>query len=219
MDDISVTQLFARMDTHLARYDAYLARRDAELQVITETLTQQNARLQETTEMLRDVRRELEEARALRRGPVPDYDTAFEAWTRHQAAAIRVGAWDQVDRAHVAEAIEGLWKADLHALALLLLGFLELIYRPCAAEAGHDSWQSAVIDGHRGLLERCQRDARARVRGVLEAHLAAEYAWARRQLLGRRTAPLWEPPEACPWTLDQLLDEGWWPPEAPARLP
>jgi hypothetical protein len=182
-------------------------------------LAASNARLQEAAQRLRAVQRELEEARALRRGPVPDDDTAFEAWTRHQAAAIRVGAWDQVDQAHVAEAIEGLWKADLHALAMLLLGFLELIYRPCAAEAGRDYWQSAVIDCHRGLLERCQRDARARVRGVLKAHLAEAYAWARRQRLGRRTAPLWEPPEACPWTLDQLLDARWWPPEAPAWLP
>lgn len=180
-------------------------------------LAESNAHLREAAQLLRDVQRELEEARALRRGHVPDYDTEFDAWTRHQAAAIRVGAWDQVDQAHVAEEIEDLRKSDLHALAMLLLGFLEVIYRPCAAEAGHDSWQSVVIDYHRSLLERCQRDARAR--GLLEAHLAEEYAWARCQLLGRRTAPLWEPPEACPWTLDQLLDERWWPPEAPARLP
>jgi hypothetical protein len=182
-------------------------------------LAESNARLEEASQMLRAVTRELEEARALRRGPVPDYDTEFDAWTRHQAAAIRVGAWDQVDRAHVAEEIEDLRKSDLHALAMLLLGFLELIYRPSADETGNYYWQSAVIDFHRGMLERCQRDARARVQGLLEPHLAEEYAWARCQLLGRRTAPLWEPPEACPWTLDQLLDERWWPPEAPARLP
>jgi len=182
-------------------------------------LAESNARLAEAAQLLRDVQRELAEARALRRGHVPDYDTAFDAWTRHQAAAIRAGAWDQVDQAHVAEEIEGLWKSDLHSLAMLLLGFLELIYRPCAAEEGHYDWQSAVIDCHRGVLERCQRDARDRVRRVLEGHLGEEYAWARGKILGRPTAPLWEPPEACPWTLDQLLDERWWPPEAPARLP
>jgi hypothetical protein len=182
-------------------------------------LAASNTRLREAAQRLEDVQRELEEARALRRGHVPDYDTEFDAWTRHQAAAIRVGAWDQIDQAHVAEEIEDLRKSDRHALAMLLLGFLELIYRPCTAEEGRYYWQSAVIDVHRSLLERCQRDERARVWRVLEAHLAAEYAWARGQVLDRRTAPLWEPPEACPWTLDQLLDEHWWPPEAPARLP
>jgi hypothetical protein len=175
--------------------------------------------MKEAAQMLRDVQRELEEARALHRGHVPDYDTEFDAWTRHQAAAIRVGAWDRVDQAHVAEEIEDLRKADLHALAMLLLGFLELIYRPSGDEVGNYYWQSAVIDFERSMLERCQQDERARVRGVLEAHLAEAYAWARNQVLGRRTAPLWEPLEACPWTLDQLLDERWWPPEAPAWLP
>jgi hypothetical protein len=153
------------------------------------------------------------------RREMPDYETAFDTWTRHQAAAIRAGRWGEVDREHVAEEIEGLGKSEVHALAMLLLGFLELIYRRCAAEEGRYSWQSAVIDFHRSMLERCQRDERARVRRVLEAHLAEKYAWARRQVLGRRAAPLWEPPEACPWTVDQLLDEHWWPPEAPARLP
>jgi hypothetical protein len=136
-------------------------------------LAESNARLQEAAQLLRDVQRELAEARALRRGHVPDYDTEFDAWTRHQAAAIRGGVWDQVDQAHVAEEIEDLRKSDLHALAMLLLGFLELIYRPSADETGN-YWQAAVIDCHRGLLERCQRDARARVRGVLEAHLAED---------------------------------------------
>ena len=79
--------------------------------------------------------------------------------------------------------------------------------------------QSAVIGCHRGLLERRQREGRARVRDVPEAHLAEAYAWSQNQVLGRRTGPLREPPEACPWTLDQLPDERWWPPEAPARLP
>jgi hypothetical protein len=149
----------------------------------------------------------------------PIYDTDFYAWTQAQAAAIRAHAWADVDVEHVAEEIEGLWKSDTHHLAMLILGFLELIYRPCADELGHYYWQSAVIDFERSMLERCQRDERERVRRVLEAHLAEEYAWARGKVMRRRTPPLREPPEACPWTLDQLLDERWWPPEAMAWLP
>jgi Domain of unknown function DUF29 len=68
---------------------------------------------------------------------MPDYDADFEAWTRHQAAAIRAGAWHAVDREHVAEEIEDLWKADVRALAMLLLGFLELIYRPSDDKVGN----------------------------------------------------------------------------------
>jgi hypothetical protein len=123
-----------------------------------------------------------------------------------------------VDVAHVVEELEDLWKSDLHSLAMLLLGFLELIYRPSAGEEGNYYWQSSVIDFHRSMLARCLQERR-RLLPVLDAHLQEEYAWARGQVMGRRTPPTAEPPEACPWSLDEVMDEHWWPPEAPARLP
>jgi hypothetical protein len=54
---------------------------------------------------------------------------------------------------------------------------------------------------------------------LLRDRVDKAYACARRTLLRRRTPPSAMPPETCPWTLDQILDESWWPPEAPARLP
>jgi hypothetical protein len=45
------------------------------------------------------------------------------------------------------------------------------------------------------------------------------YAWARQHLLKRRRPPSETPPEVSPWTFDQLVDEDFWPPEAPLRLP
>src|SRR5262245_53920695 len=150
--------------------------------------------------------------------PTPDYETDFYAWTQAQATAIRARAWDDLDAEHVAEEIEDLWQNDLHHLAMLVLGFLELIYRLCAQEEGRYYWQSAVIDFERSMLERCLQE-RVRVRPVLDAYLAEEYAWAWEQVMGRRTPPRQEPPARCPWSLDQLLDERWWPPEATARLP
>ena len=52
MDDVTLTQLFARMDAHLARQDAYLAQQDVHLAGITETQRRQNAVLQETAQLL-----------------------------------------------------------------------------------------------------------------------------------------------------------------------
>jgi hypothetical protein len=83
----------------------------------------------------------------------PDYDTDFYAWTQVQAAAIQARAWDDVDVDHVAEEIEDLWKNDEHHLTMLVLGFLELIYRPYPQE-GQYYWQSAVIDHHRDMRAR-----------------------------------------------------------------
>jgi Domain of unknown function DUF29 len=148
----------------------------------------------------------------------PDYDTDFYAWTQAQAAAIRARDWAAVDVEHVAEEIEDLCKSAGHHLAMLVLGFLELIYRPCPADEGRCYWQSAVIGFERSMLERILGDS-PRLRPVLEGRLPEEYAWAREQVMRRRTPPRQEPPERCPWSLDHLLDERWWPPEAPPRLP
>ena len=52
MEDITLTQLFARMDAHLARQDDHLARQDAELQTVLETMNRQNAVLADLSQML-----------------------------------------------------------------------------------------------------------------------------------------------------------------------
>ena len=107
---------------------------------------------------------------------------------------------------------------DAHHLAMLVLGFVELIYRPCAQEEGQYYWQSAVIDHHRSMLAYSLEES-PRVRPVLERELPKAYTWAREQVMRRRTPPQREPPARCPWPLSGLLDERWWPGEAPARLP
>jgi hypothetical protein len=84
----------------------------------------------------------------------PDDHADFLGWTRQQAAAIRARDWAAVDVTHVAEEIEDLWKAADHDLTMLVLGFLEPVYRPCPQEEGQYYWQSAVIDHHRAMLEK-----------------------------------------------------------------
>jgi hypothetical protein len=148
----------------------------------------------------------------------PDYDTEFYAWTQAQAAAIRAQAWTEVDIEHVAEEIEDLWKTDDHNLTMLILGFLELIYRPCPQDEGQYYWQSAVVDHHRAMLAHSLEDS-PQVLPLLAQGLQEAYTWARQRVMKARTPPQREPPARCPWSLDQLLDERWWPPEAPARLP
>jgi tagatose-1,6-bisphosphate aldolase non-catalytic subunit AgaZ/GatZ len=148
----------------------------------------------------------------------PDYDTDFYAWTQQQAQALRAQDWAAVDIEHVAEEIEDLWKAADHDLTMVVLAFLELIYRPCAAEEGRYYWQASVIAHHRAMLEKMLEDS-PQVRPLLEGLLPEAYTWARERVLRQQTPPLFEPLETCPWPVASLLDEAWWPPEAPARLP
>jgi hypothetical protein len=55
---------------------------------------------------------------------------------------------------------------------------------------------------------------------MLEAMVPEVYAMMRRERMAKARPQLAaEPPEACPWTFDQLLDGRFWPPEAPPRQP
>jgi Domain of unknown function DUF29 len=148
----------------------------------------------------------------------PDYDTDFYAWTQAQAAAIRAGQWEALDIEHVAEEIEDLWKSDRHNLDMLMLGLVEFTYGACRDDMGMYYWQSAVIDHHRGMLADSLEES-PQLRPFLRERVPHAYAWARQQLLKRRRPPSEMPPEVCPWTFDPLVDEDFWPPEAPPRLP
>jgi hypothetical protein len=64
VEDVTLTQLFSRMDAHLAQQDAHLERQDAHLAVITETLSQQNAVLAEMAQLLATTARQVTEAHA-----------------------------------------------------------------------------------------------------------------------------------------------------------
>jgi hypothetical protein len=149
---------------------------------------------------------------------IPDYDTDFYAWMQQQAQALRAHDWAALDTEHLAEEIADLWTWDRHNLDLLLLGLLEFTYGACRHDMGMYYWQSAVVDHHRGMLADRLEDSPQLV-PFLRDRVEQAYAWARGKLLTRRTPPSAMPPETCPWTFDQLLDERWWPPEAPARLP
>jgi hypothetical protein len=64
MEDLTLTQLFARMDAHLARQDDYLARQDAQLQTVLETLARQNAILADQSRLRQTTAEEVAEIHA-----------------------------------------------------------------------------------------------------------------------------------------------------------
>ena len=61
MEDVTLTQLFERMDRHLAKQDDYLMRLAADHDVLLASLRESNAVLAATAQMLADTRREMAE--------------------------------------------------------------------------------------------------------------------------------------------------------------
>lgn len=79
---------------------------------------------------------------------MPDlYDSDFFAWLQQQAAAIRAGDWDAVDRENLAEEIESITRhasGELRKhLDHLLVWFLAWVYAP-AMRDDHPHWYVRV---------------------------------------------------------------------------
>lgn len=140
----------------------------------------------------------------------PGYDDDFVAWTERQAALIRAGRFDAVDRENVAEEIESLGRSDRRALAsrleVLIAHLLKWQFQP---KGRSRSW-SGTIRTQRHHLRRLLDESpslRPAIAGeVDEAYPVAVIAAAAQTRIEEERFPT-----ACPYTADQLLDEDFWP--------
>jgi hypothetical protein len=147
---------------------------------------------------------------------MPDYDTDFYAWTQAQAAALRAKDWDALDLDHLAEEVEDVGNSVRFALesqlVRLLLHLLKLAIDPTARPRR----------GWRGTVDAARHEIAKRATGSLRQHptryLPEAYRQARRHAALMLDRPLADVPEICPWTIDQVLDEDFWP-DMPASAP
>ena len=142
---------------------------------------------------------------------MPDdlYERDILTWSEHQADLLRRVARGElvngVDWEHVVEEIEDVGLAQLNAvesyLRLVIVHLLKIHGWPDSASVGH--WRGEVVSFQRDLVKRFAPSMSRRI------DLEDIYAVAREQTEvanydGRAPLP-W--PEACPFTLDQLLNE------------
>jgi len=141
----------------------------------------------------------------------PDYDTDFYAWTQAQAAAIRAKDVAALDIEHLAEEVEDLGRRVRHAivsqLERLLLHLLKWRYDP--AQDPRRLWRLSILDA-RHEISHDLADNRS-LHGYPAERLADAYRYARRVAAIDTELPLATFPEACPWTIAQVLDEDFWP--------
>jgi hypothetical protein len=138
------------------------------------------------------------------------YDTDFYAWTQAQAALIRAAQVDKLDWDHLLEEIEDLAgnarRALQSALRIALLHLLKWRYRP---ERRSTSWIQS-IDEHRARVDDITEESPSLKPQIPELFRRA-YSQARRHAARQTRLPLSTFPEACPWTLADVLDENFWP--------
>lgn len=140
------------------------------------------------------------------------YDEDIIAWAREQARQLRAGRFDLLDIEHLAEEIEDVGRSEQRELAsrmaVLLAHLLKWQYQP---ERRGASWQ-VTIGGQRERIRR-----RLEKTPSLQAVLSDPDWWADAWLDARIEAAketgveIQLFPAVCPWTVDQILGEGWLP--------
>ena len=146
----------------------------------------------------------------------PRYDEDFYAWTQYQARVLReMPAPDyRFDRENVAEEIESVGRNERDAVRgqvrRIVEHFLKLAYSP--ADAPRFGWMGSIVAARAELDDRLS----VTLRHDLEVSLSNLYRRARKQAeLSFREyredgAAMLLPP-GCPYTLDQILAEDWYP--------
>jgi hypothetical protein len=146
----------------------------------------------------------------------PRYDDDFYAWTQYQAEVLRsMPAPDnRFDRENVAEEIEDLGKnyrdAARSQVRRILEHFLKLAYSP--AGDPRYGWRGSIIDARAELDDKLSPTLRHDILGGV----GKLYATARKRVAtdlqehGEQDAAALLPAE-CPYTLDQILAEDWYP--------
>ena len=148
------------------------------------------------------------------------YEQDFFAWTQTTAALIRASKWYDIAPEALAEEVESLGKSQQNALESrlekLVLHLLKWRYQPEKRERSH-SWQRTILE-QRWRLSRLLNQNPS-LRWALPTVLAESYAYIRRLTSLETRLSLTTFPDACPWTLAQILDDYFWPEEASPQDP
>jgi hypothetical protein len=138
------------------------------------------------------------------------YETDFFLWTKEQAAALRAGRLDALDRDNLAEEVESLGRKDRRELesrlTVLVMHLLKWRYQP--AERG-GSWDS-TIRTQRREIQKLLHDSPSLRPAVAEA-LDNAYDTARRNASAETRLALDSLPARCPFKLDRILADEWLP--------
>ncbi len=147
------------------------------------------------------------------------YEHDFHAWTQRQAAALRRAAAEgvvdiDIDWENLAEEIESLGRSELHAMESALMRIIEHLLKLAWSPARDPrlGWMESVTV-HRVRFAKLSRDNPGLVNRLNLAEIYADARkLARSALTLRDGLPASALPLSCPFMLEQIVDDDWYPP-------
>ena len=140
----------------------------------------------------------------------PLYDCDFYAWSREQAELLRAGKLAEADIEHIAEEIDSMGRTEkrelISRLSVLMLHLLKWRYQP--GKRG-PSWEASILNQRDRIADHL--DDNPSLKPLLPQALATAYRAARREAIAETGLAGSTFPDTCPWTDEEVLDEGFWP--------
>ena len=141
------------------------------------------------------------------------YDEDFYAWTQEQARLLRSGDVRSIDIENVAEEIESMGRSDRREvesrLTVLLADLLKWQFQPAQRST---SWQRTMLEQRRRIAKLLQESPS--LAALRDKALVGAYPDAREDAAleaGLAIDPL---PQACPYTMEQILNRAFLPDDA-----
>ncbi len=146
--------------------------------------------------------------------------TAYEkdviAWANEQAALLRSGHLSALDIEHIAEEIEDVGKSERRELAsrmaVLLAHLLKWRFQP---DRRGSSWQRTIKEQRRAIGAHIRETPSLKVSLKDENWLEGVWADAVTKAIAETGLDLF--PEDCPWPIEQVLSQEFYPDEAEAE--
>lgn len=140
------------------------------------------------------------------------YETDFYAWTQEQAKLLRNQQWNQLDLLNLIEEIESMGKqqrAELRNRLKVLIG--HLLKWEYQAERRSRSWLMTIRVQRRDTQELL--DENPSLKPYLQEALQKIYDSGRDLAVGETNLPLKTFPENCPYTLEEIFRDSFYPGE------
>ena len=137
-------------------------------------------------------------------------DEDFALWAAEQAALVRAGKIDRADLENIAEELDYLGSSQQHEiesrLNVLIAHLLKWQFQP---RGRSNSWKATLLEQRTQIARVIRRSPS--LKGHPASVLGEEYRIARLKASGETNLPETAFPEACPYTVKQILDVSFHP--------
>lgn len=138
------------------------------------------------------------------------YHTDYLRWLEDQARHLRAGDLERLDREHLSEELEGMSRSERRQLRnRLIVLVLHLLKMQCQPERRSRSWGVTVIT-QRIDIKLLLKESPS-LRPTLATILDEIYDTARHEAAQETGLVLERFPATCPFSIEQVLDDEYWP--------